>query len=188
MRNDVGVFCAGLFLTPIYGFNWQLLEEKVDTPPTAPSIVRWLFYTECVGDGLDWLMRSPVIFYIFPHSSSSVEQLPCWPPAWGKGSLSSPASLSMGETVCCPAVQTQRKPFIAQKKPRNTFWSFYLSKTFNMLKRDIVVGDNPNDEQSPGGSFCPSTGAQDLWAFWQSAANILHNQMHQYITSNESST
>lgn len=48
--------------------------------------------------------------------------------------------------------------------PRNTFWSFYLSKTLDMLERVTVVGDHPNDEQAPGGSFGPKSGSQELWA------------------------
>lgn len=72
MRNDAGVFCAGLFLTWIYGFNWQVLEENAESPQ------HHLQPGDCsmLCDGLDWLMGSLFIFYLFPHSSSSVEQGP----------------------------------------------------------------------------------------------------------------
>lgn len=42
MRNDAGVFFAGLFLTWIYGFNWQALEENAESPHPASSITRRL--------------------------------------------------------------------------------------------------------------------------------------------------
>lgn len=97
------VFCVGLFWTPIYGFNWQVLQQKVQRPHRAPSMI---IYTVCRG-GLDWLMQ--FIFYIFPHSSSTL-------PAGlqpGARALYLLQLSSRWEKLCCPEVETQRKPFIA---------------------------------------------------------------------------
>lgn len=149
MRNDAGVFCAGLFLTWIYGFNWQALEENAESPHPASSITRRLlsavWWTGLV-DGVS------VRFLPFPSQLQQSGAAFLLASSLGRAALNF-SSLALVVRELPVALQFRRKEnhLLPRKGPERHSSHF----TWVMLKRDRVVGGNQNDEQSPGRSFCP---------------------------------